>query len=491
MKRNVIVLFLPNYRWFDKRPWEVMPVTVAVLTRIFKDAGLELRLVDANIGNLTEQEALEALQKAPAKVVLVTSLSIEYYRHFQKSMQLIKTAQPDCTTVFGGIYPTVLPEESLEIAGCDYIFLGPAEGRAPAFIRALLAGDTEAASRMPGIGYRPHKGPAVINPVSHADNRPTPVDPDYSLIDVRAYLDAETFAHYQYTLFEEPTAMLNTSFGCVHNCLFCAARTIRGRQVHFRPAASVLDEIDWFYNAHGVRHFSIVDDLFLADRKRAVHILQQMIDRDYRMTWKVSVSAWHLDDEILELMKTSGCVLVFLFVESGSPRVLKKIIRKPLNLESLPAISRKCRELDLLTSANYVIGFPGETWDEIRTTFRVAEELDFDYSTFCIATPFPKTDLYKICREQNLLPDDFDFRNPAIMGLGQGFITTDEFTPLELMTLRAYEWDRINFSSPTKISRVARILNLDPEQLTRHRRDTRRKLGLHHQGAGTEGNASP
>jgi anaerobic magnesium-protoporphyrin IX monomethyl ester cyclase len=478
-----IVFLIPNFCWFGRRPWDVIPVTIAVLTRLCREENIAIQVVDANIARMTEESCVQTLEKLHPDIVLVSSLSIEYSQPCDRALELAKKACPDCTTVLGGIYPTVMPEEALENNACDFIFVGPAEGRIGTFLRLLITKDFEEIQKLSGVGYKKHDGKPEINTIDHSQYRDIkPVDPDYSLIDVSEYLHAPKHPHYLYTLFKEPTAMLNTSFGCIYNCIFCATRTIRGKNAFYRTADGVLNEIDWFYRIHHVRHFSIADDLFLANKKRAVTILQTIIDRGYNITLKITLSVWHLDDELLELMKKAGCVLILLFVESGSKRVLKEIIRKPLDLEIMPAIAHKCKELDFLTSANYVIGFPGETWDEIRQTFRVAEELDFDYNTFCIATPFPKTDLYELCKKEQLLPADFNFRSPQMMGLGQGFITTDEFTPQELMIVRAYEWDRINFKTSEKKARVARILDLTLEELEDHRKETRRKFGLHHHG---------
>jgi len=98
---------------------------------------------------------------------------------------------------------------------------------------------------------------------------------------------------------------------------------------------------------------------------------------------------------------------------------------------------------------------------------------------FHLATPLPKTDLYKIAKGQGLLPDDFSFTDPKYCGWGQGFITTKDFSPFELMVLRAFEWDRINFSTPEKISKIADIYCMSDEELADHRKQTRLKLGIH------------
>ncbi|NQV49895.1 MAG: radical SAM protein [Candidatus Marinimicrobia bacterium] len=476
---NDVLLFIPNTRWFNKRPWMVVPHSALILTAILKE-NHDFFLLDANALDLSEAECLQQIKTISPRIFLVSGISVEYFQQYHKAFEIVKQATPDCITVFGGIYPSLMSEEALQDKNIDYIFIGPAEGGILEFIHHLLEGQFEEARKISGIGYCDANGENIIRrPKSTEINIDPNIKPDYSKIDVEFYL-TQSAKEYNYS-FQGPTAILLTSYGCRYNCSFCAARTIRGRGINYRSTEDVLEEIDSLIQNHGVRHLSFLDECFLDDREHAMTIMQAFIDRKYNITWKMpNVSAWHLDDELLELMKDSGCKMITVSVESGNDRVLHKIIRKPVKLGIFPNIVRKCNELGIEIAANFVIGMPGETWDEIRETFRFAEAMNFDLVSFHIATPYPKTDLYKIAKEQNLLPENFDFRNPKYFGTSEGFITTDEFTPLELKVLRAYEWDRINFKTPENIEKIARMMFMSVEQLNDHRKQTRTKLGIHH-----------
>ena len=323
----------------------------------------------------------------------------------------------------------------------------------------------------------------VVNPLRHyIGDVSTMVKPDYSLIDVDRYLDAERKSVANQNMeIKGRSATIISSYGCPYNCLFCATRTISGRKVAFRPADDVLDEIDFFVKKKHVGAIFFADDCILADKERAKFIFEEIVRRKYHIEIQIgTVAAWHLDKEILQLMKKAGLTKLGISVESGNERVLHKIIRKPLRIEILPSIISTCRELDILLRANFVIGFPGETWEEIRDSLRVAEKLDFDLIDIHIATILPKTDLYELARSTHSIPEDFTFFSDDInFGFGKGNITTDEFTPEELQVLRAYEWDRINFSTPQKRKRACRIMNISEEELQEHRKQTRRHCGIY------------
>lgn len=326
-------------------------------------------------------------------------------------------------------------------------------------------------------------GVNVITPLRHyIGDVSRMVKPDYSLVELDKYLDAGRRSIANQNMEPESRSMsILSSYGCPYNCVFCATRTISGRKVAYRPADDVLDEIDFFVREKQVETIIFLDDCMLADQERAKYIFGEIIRREYHIELQIStVAAWHLNREILEIMKKAGVTKFGISIESGNQRVLRDIIHKPLNLDILPEIVSICRELDILMRANLVIGFPGETWDEIRDSLRVAESLDLDMIDIHIATVLPKTELYELAKERNALPADFSFFEGDVnFGFGKGNITTDEFTPTELAVIRAYEWDRINFSTPQKRLRACRVMNISEEQLQEHRRQTRRRLGLH------------
>jgi len=477
MPKANLVYFIPNSRWFGRRPWVIWPQSALILTSLLKE-DFNFKILDANIHDLSQDQCKSLLQTERPAAVLVSGFSVEYRQQYHAALALARATCPDAITVLGGVYPTVLGEEAIRDPNLDYIFLGHAEERICEFL-SLAMGGSKKVQDLPGIGFREKSGDIVINPVkSYISEVRKLAKLDYSLIDVGAYLQFKG-KDYQFNTVCR-TASLVTSYGCSYNCLFCAARTISGRGTAYRPVGDVLEEIELLKYKHRVENLAFIDDCFLGDRPRIYSILNSFIERKYNLPWKsANVCAWHLNDELLRLMKESGCTQITVSVESGSSRVLNKIIRKPLNLEIIPGIIEKCKELGIDIGANFVIGLPGETWEEIRETFRFAEACNFNLAHFHIATPLPKTDLYEVAKRNKLLPPDFSFSNPKLFGFGRGLITTDEFTPSELMVLRAFEWDRINFNSAEKTAKIAKMMNLSIEELNLHRKQTRLNYGIH------------
>ena len=199
-----------------------------------------------------------------------------------------------------------------------------------------------------------------------------------------------------------------------------------------------------------------------------------MIERKLNLKWiGIAFALFLLTDEILDLMKQSGCVGINIAIESGNERVLKEIVQKPIkDLKKVPEIIQKIKSRGLFCLANFVIGFPGESWDEIRDTLKFAEFCGADYVKIFIAVPLRGTKLYEIAQEKGCLADN---NNNDSINWRFGVINSDEWTSKDVSILRAYEWDRINFSRE-KIKRTSELWGLSIEEIQNIRKLTRDSL---------------
>ncbi|MDR1740928.1 MAG: B12-binding domain-containing radical SAM protein [Synergistaceae bacterium] len=452
----------------------------AILTAILKPV-CDFSLLDANGQDMSDEAMKRALIDLAPAVVLITALTVESQAQAHHCAKLAKEALPESTVVMGGGYPTLCDTECIEDTNVDYIFLGHAEERADAFVTALLDGDD--VRSMDGVGYRDGNG-VRINPLkTYLHDVKKLVDPDYSLWDLRPYIETPvvkgTFLPFpEYS--DTRVMTISTSYGCPYNCNFCASRILCGGHIVFRPLDSVIREIEYFIEKYGVRGLETYDDNILFDRARFKKLFTTLESRGHQMTWWLQNSSVpFMDDDIIEFAKAHGCCHVTLPVESGCERTLRDIIGKPYHdLNKVLHIVSKCHEVGLEVTGAFIIGFPGETWDEIRSSLAFAEKCGFDNLQINIAQVYPKTRLYDTAVEMGLLPNGFRFRDFEYVGFGAAMLETDQFAKTELEILRAFEWDRINFSTPEKKAKVASYHGLTPDEMDDYRRKARRSLGL-------------
>lgn len=471
-----IILTQPNYAWFNKRVWEMHPYTLALLNACLK-SNYDVQLFDPNYNNLSEKEVLDYFKNTHADIVGVSSISTEYIRASQAMNAIIKKALPNSIVINGGIIPTVMPELAMKDPNVDYWIMGEGEFRFPQLLNELIKPSPDLYS-IDGLAFW-NENKIIINQskgfIENLDSIPFADYGNLSLIDY-----GNKVLKYSAGLLPRkfPYAVTISSRGCPYLCTFCAASTVSGRKIRFRSAKNVLDEIDMLYKT-GIREIIFLDDHFLGNRKRAIQIMQGMIENKYDLTWKcANLTIFLLDREILELMKESGCYQMTLSIESGNQYVLNNIIKKPVKLEKMPEILKMAKSIGFEIITNFVIGFPGETWEQIRQTFRFAESIDVDLVNFHIATPLPKTELMDICLRDGYLPKDFDIEKNLTSGYSKGMICSNEFTSNELEILRAYEWDRINFSTPERKKTISRMEGISIEELEKWRVETRRKVGV-------------
>ncbi len=381
--------------------------------------------------------------------------------------------------VLGGVIPTVMTEEAMKDRNVDYWIIGEGELSFPRLIEKLRKGSKDF-SDISGLAYWQDSIP-IINRMEFIGNLDEMPFPDYSAI-VGATLNDYGNIKFKYApgllARNYPSAVTITSRGCPYRCIFCAGRTVSGAKVRFRSSENVLNEIDSLYK-QGIREVIFLDDHFLANRNRAIKIMNGILENYKDLTWKcVNVTAWLLDEEILKLMYKSGCTHITVSIESGNQNVLTNIIKKPILLDKIPEKLDLAKSIGFDVIANFVVGFPGEPWEQIRDTFRYAEKLNVDIVNFHIATPLPRTELMDICLRDKLVPDDYLENISNYSGYGKGLIATKEFTPFELEVLRSFEWDRINFSSPERNKAIARMNGITMQELEDWRMNTRRNLGI-------------
>ncbi len=471
-----ILLIVPNYSWFGKRSWNSLPFAVPILASILK--GYSLEIIDANISNYSEEEMAKLLRGKKAELVLLSVISYDYSRTYHRMAEIVKEEIPNCTLMMGGVYVTTCIDHVMEDRNIDIGMMGHAEERLQPLVDAIINRDMAFIEKAEGIAFR-REGEVIVNPlIANVADVKKMVKPDYSLTAIEKYINKEDTLATNLNESQKRFANIITSYGCPYNCIFCASRSISGKKVVIRPADDVLEEIDCLVKEYKIELLIIMDDNILFDKERAKYIFHEIVRRNYNIEIRIdNLAIWHLDEEILKLLKEAGCTRIGVSIESGCERVLHKIIRKPLNLEIVKPIRELSRNIGILMMANFMIGLPGETWDEIRESLKFAEECDFDLISIHIATPLPKTDLYDYAVEKGVLNSNFSFFDDSHFGSGVGYLTTDEFTPKELETLRAYEWDRINFSTPEKRRRACEILEIPESELKDYRKQTRINCG--------------
>ena len=468
-----ITIAINNSTWGGKRAFRTWLPAVPILTALLKQS-FELSVVDANVNNWSIERTREEVKKSAPDVVLISALSVDYRSQYHTLAQISKEAAPDCIVVIGGVYPTVLPDMAINDPNIDFAMIGYAEERLPRIIAEIMSKDPQVYEEE-GLCYVRNGVTRINRLTTNLSEVKRMVKPDYSLLDIEGYFHLQkeySARNYSTECSEKRTVNIISSYGCPYNCFFCANHSISGSRVVYRPHEDVLEEITYFVREHSVEQISFMDDNIAADKERAKRIFEGIIDSKLNIEIQIgNVAVWDLDNEIIDLLKAAGCTRIGISVESGSQRVLYDIMHKPLNLQIIPRVLEKLKASDIMVIADFIIGLPGETWEEVKTTFKYAYNLDADLCNFNIAIPYPGTGLYKYMLEHNLLPEDFSFDDNFYV---TGLVSTEEFIPAELKVLAAFEWEKVNADTEEKKKRAMKALRLSNAEFDRYCKDMRR-----------------
>lgn len=321
------------------------------------------------------------------------------------------------------------------------------------------------------------RGKAVIQQRVLVDDISKLPWPAYDLIDFNAYSHAVARSFNPQSPPDVPYVRMVTTRGCPCDCCFCQVELISGRRVRTRDPEDVVNELLYLKQTYGVRAIIFDDDnLLMGGNDFAKKLFNLMIEREVNMKWiGIAFALFLLNEEMIRLMKASGCTGINVAIESGSERVIKEVIGKPIkNLAIAKQIIRLVKNNGISCIANFIVGFPSETWEEIRQTIHYAEHCGADYIKIFVAVPLFKTRLYYQALEMGLLECNEEY--PEV-DWRYAQIKSDEWTPRDISILRAYEWDRINFS-PDRIGKVMELCGASAEEIKQIRKKTRDAIVL-------------
>lgn len=228
---------------------------------------------------------------------------------------------------------------------------------------------------------------------------------DFDLIDIKAYdtrLRKRTLNRAEHND-PELTLPIHTSRGCPFNCIFCCTAANHGKKMRYMSPGRVKNEAEAMIYKYGIKRLAIDDDQFLLDKERAKQILKYLAEFNITCEVASGLSVAFIDDEIACLLKKAGLEIAYLAIESGSERVLKEIISKPLKVEQIGAAVKALRDNGLLIHVNIIIGFPGETEEDRSASLKLMEEIGFEWNYIYIATPMIGSRLYDLCVENNYI----------------------------------------------------------------------------------------
>lgn len=454
-----VLLILPPYTIPATMPKRVQPpLGLAYIAAFLMEKGYEVKILDTLIEGfdhsvmatddlicygLPVEDVVQRVKDYQPDFVGISCLFTIQAKMAYRICEGIKNLNQDIIIAMGGAHPSAMTDEVLETGHVDFVVPGEGELTFYQLLQAIEYG--VAIDTVGGVAFM-RDGKLVktcaAEYIKNLDELPFPAR---HLLPMEEYFKKDR-PHGTATKFSRSTPIV-TSRGCPAKCTFCSIHTVWGREYRGRSAQNVVAELKHLKEVYNIKEIQIEDDNLTYSKPRAHEVLDAIIAADLGLSFTTpnGIAAWVLDRPLLEKLRKAGFYRLTIAVESGSPRVLHDLIRKPLRLEKVHEVVNISKELGFELDTFFVVGFPGETKAEIQQTFDFANSLNVDNAKFFIATPYPGTELYKNAKEQGLLHKDFDIHNANSFTRGQ--ISTPEWTAAELesMVARASIKTQLNF----------------------------------------------
>ena len=390
-----VILYRPTYDP-DSRSRPVFPWALLYLAAPLVARGHKVHIIDepADSEALTRLERLLITEHPVA--VGITSMTGEQIRFGLRCAEVVRK-HSKAAIVWGGIHPSLLPEQTTAHPLVDFVVAGEGESAFAELVERLEV-DAKAVG-IPGVYRKITTGVCGISQDSYlrlSDVAPIPFD----------LVSVETYVTRRPDLGAERYFEVCTSRGCPHRCGFCYIESVHGRKWRSLEADAAFERIKDTVQRFSLDCVLFREDNFFVDRSRVEYIARRFIEELPGVKWAASCRINYVanyTDEFVDLLDRSGCALLTFGVESGSDRVLK-LIQKDITRDMVTKVVEKLSRTRIRGTYHFMGGFPTETPQEFLETCRLMDEIGgIDPRSvireMSIFAPYPGISLIPLCAE--------------------------------------------------------------------------------------------
>jgi len=279
--------------------------------------------------------------------------------------------------------------------GADYCIPGEGEITMLSLVTVLDSGDGKGRDGIRGLNYINDRGDVhytgAPDLIKTLDDLPFP---DFDEVNIRDYLNSWGSAHGYSSI------SVSTMRGCPYTCKWCS-KAVFGTTYRRRSPVPVVDELVRLKKKFGPVRFWMVDDVFTMDKAWLREFAGLIGKREISISYECITRADRMDEEVISLLKQSGCFRVWIGAESGSQEVLDRMDRR-VDAVQVREMIRASKEAGLETGTFLMLAYIGETEKNIRETLEHLKDADPDHFTITMAYPIPGTEFYNEVQMKDL-----------------------------------------------------------------------------------------
>jgi radical SAM superfamily enzyme YgiQ (UPF0313 family) len=313
-----------------------------------------------------------------------------------------KAIDSNIRIVWGGIHPSLMPEECLDYEFVDFVVIGEGEATALDLACYFSGNQIMLLEQIPGISFK-NNGNIVITSRRSFENNLDNYRQDWSLLDIKKYVR---------NIKGDKIISFITSRGCPHNCGFCYNQAFNYRKWRSHSVEVILNELIKIKELTEINTVAFDDDNFFTNRKRAIEIITKLKQNGIKCQW-INLRVDDIKKDIISELNDLGVESIFMGWESGSENTLNKIAKgfTPQLILEKTLILSKFRKI--IVDASAIVGFPWEKEKDMDETVSLALKM-FIVNPFRLSfnigiyIPFPGTPIISEAEEKGFkFPKDY------------------------------------------------------------------------------------
>jgi anaerobic magnesium-protoporphyrin IX monomethyl ester cyclase len=375
------------------------PLGLLSIAAVLKKAGHSVRLFDAALDTQIPNEvwAKNIINEKPGFVGF--SANTPAFNDAYDVCRRIKAARPSIKTVFGGVHVSWGRKRILDqFDAIDYVIAGEGE---QSFLQ-LVNGNSPAA--IPGLFSRE---------INSSDSSPLQTRADLADLDTLPFPAYELLPgfprRYYLPLFgyrTSPGTHIISSRGCVYQCSYCD-RSVFGKTFRWNSPRYTFELAKKLRIDFGIRHLYFYDDLFTLNRERVAALCGLLRSAKLGIRFNCIVRIGHIDSDLIAMLKSAGCWMVNVGIESGDQKILDAN-KEGITLEAVRRDVGALHKAGIFVKGLFMTGFPGETEESIRKTIDFACSLPLKDANVTAFTPYPGAPIAERIHELGAFEENWD-----------------------------------------------------------------------------------
>jgi radical SAM superfamily enzyme YgiQ (UPF0313 family) len=387
----------------DEKEQEIMrpypPLGILYLSAWLEKNGMDNEVFDTTFS--TKKELYQHLEKEQPDLVPI-------YTNLMTKVNAIELVQFICTNpllkhtvvVLGGPDVTYNIPDYLA-TGAHIVVIGEGEQTMLEIAQTVAKGNREEFAHIDGLAYRMADGEVFK---TKARQRLRPVDdlpfPNRQKIDLHQYLKAWKEHHGLNAV------SVSTQRGCPYTCKWCST-AVYGQSYRRRSPTVVVDELLDIKKHYNPETLWFVDDVFTVSHKWLEGFAKEVNERDAVIPFECITRADRMDESVIDLLKEAGCFRIWIGAESGSQKIIDAMDRR-VDVNQVRSMIQLTREKGLEAGTFIMLGYPGETEEDIKETIHHLKTSNPDHFTITIAYPIKGTGLYEDVKALQTVENDWN-----------------------------------------------------------------------------------